>query len=351
MTFAEYSKKSRLRIETRLVEFIAEKKRENIPEAFKRQQALEVLEEFALRGKLIRGTLYLLSVELLGGKITTDHVDVACSIELIHSALLIQDDIIDHDVTRRGAPTVFYRYQGVGEKNQALDAYHYGVSIAIIVADAAIFLAFSLLSNFKGNSFSSLLHFISNEIYYVSLAEGVDSDFGQFIDEPLESEITAVNLYKTARYTFSLPFVAACIALEKEDQRDTLQTIGEKAGLIFQVKDDRIGLFGDEGEIGKPVGSDIRENKKTIIRLMLLSRVSQEERKSLMRIFGSDSVGEDQIKTVRSLVNKYKIQEDLDIKIADEMKHVWALYENLQGIEEFKQVLKGLLEFNLSRTS
>ena len=74
----------------------------------------------------------------------------------------------------------------------------------------------------------------------------------------------ACTRYKTGRYSFSLPLLAgAMLADAPAELRGKLETFGESIGLLFQIRDDELGLFGDERELGKPVGSDVREGKKT----------------------------------------------------------------------------------------
>lgn len=350
MTFQDYSSRSRKLIEEKLKNFFVSNKGENIPQVFKRQKALEVLEEFVLKGKLIRGTLFLLSVELLGEKITEKHVAIAVAIELVHSALLIQDDIIDNDFKRRGGKTVFALYEEEGKKIKANSPYHYGISIAIIVSDVAFFLAFELLASYNEPELSQILNFYSHEIYLVALAEGIDSEFGQTPTEPDESDIYSVYHYKTARYTFSLPFVMAGIAAKSEDKIiRKLEKIGEAAGIIFQIKDDIIGLFGNEEVIGKPVGSDIREDKKTLIRAMLYKNVNSSEMELLKQTFGNAEISDKQIESIRELARKHLIEDALDKKINDIMNEVWENFKMLDAREEYKLILKDLLVYNLRR--
>jgi geranylgeranyl diphosphate synthase type I len=352
MTFQEYQKKSRLLIQENLQGYLGLKKTEDLPLIFKEQGLIEAVESFALRGKLIRGSLFLLGCEMLGGKIEKEHLDIACAIELMHSSLLMQDDVIDRDYMRRGAKTIFAKYKDEGEKIGAFDPYHYGISSAIVAADIAFFLAFDLLSNFSNSSLGILLKYYAHEAYLVTLAEGADSLFGLTKKEPNKEEIYAVYKYKTARYTFSLPFEMATIVSDAPPTvREALNALGELSGMIFQLKDDELGLFGDESTIGKPVGSDIRENKKTIIRLMLFEHANEEDRKILANCFGNPNAGEEQVNIVRELYNKYNVSDYVRVETQEIMDKVWEIYEELEVNDEYKNILKGLLEFNLSRTA
>lgn len=350
MTFQEYSASSRNLIEENLKQFLHLQK-EEIPQSLQKQGIIDSLEEFVFKGKLIRGTLFLLTVELLGQKITKDHIHIACAIELIHSSLLIQDDIIDNDYMRRGGKTIFALYEEKGKSVDAIDAKHYGISIAILAADVSFYLAMELVSDLKLSSVGQLIRYLSQEIKTVALAEGIDSEFGQTPEEATIDEIYSVYKYKTARYTFSLPFVLACIVTgTDESTNNEFEELGEYIGTIFQMKDDIIGLMGDEKEIGKPVGSDIRENKKTLVRALLFEKADESERKFLDESFGNADLTLNQLSRIRDLILKYQIVELLDKDIDMIMEKSWKIFDNLKVDEQQKEILKSLLEFNLSRS-
>lgn len=351
MTFKDYSINSRRLIEENLINFLNDTKKEEIPDTFKKQEVITTLTEFVTKGKLIRGTLFLLSLEMLDIEISKEHIDIACAIELVHSALLIQDDVIDNDKTRRGGKTVFATYEQRGEEIKAIDPRHYGISIAIVAADVAIFLAVELLSHYKGRATKELLAFYAHEIYHVATAQGIDSEFGQSEVEPTKEDIYAVYKYKTARYTFSLPFVMAGIVAGNKNVSKQLEELGEIAGLIFQIKDDYIGLLGDEEVIGKPVGSDIRENKKTVIRALLYEFASNAEKGILDSSFGNQNLLQEEISKIKKLVEKYKISTIINNEIIEIMQKGWKIFESLDVNKKYKAVLKDLLEFNLNRTA
>lgn len=351
MNFSDYSENARRLIKDQLQHFLTEKKSEEIPQSFKKQKAIEALEEFVLRGKLIRGTLFLLMVEYFGKEISEKHIKAACAIELVHSALLIQDDIIDNDMTRRGEKSIHAQYKMTGEQIKASDPYHYGMSIAIVVSDVAFFLAFELLSSFNDTALSKLLSFYSHEIYLVALAEGIDSEFGQTDNEPSEEDIYSVYHYKTARYTFSMPFVMAGIVTDANSETVKLMDkIGELAGIIFQLKDDVIGIFGNADVIGKPVGSDIRENKKTLIRAFLYKMCDDDERKKLDMSFGSPNLTSTQLEEVVGFAKKYSIEGVINEKIKEIAEEQQELFSRLPNDGKYKEVLADMLVYNLKRT-
>ena len=351
MTFQVYSQAKRSLIEDSLRSFLHSQKEEVIPNALKKQEIIESLEEFVFKGKLIRGTLFLLTIELLGGEISKEHIDIACAIELVHSALLIQDDIIDNDLVRRGGKTIYAVYEAKGRERKAINPKHFGISIAILVADVAMYLAMELISNFSGSQISKLLKYFSHEIKIVALAEGIDSEFGQTPEEATREAIQTVYTFKTARYTFSMPFAMACIVMQVDEPRKKeFEKLGELVGTIFQIKDDTIGLMGEESVIGKPIGSDVRENKKTLIRYLLLKKVNPSEKEIISKYFGDENLTVEQLEYIKELIKKYQIIEELNRTIEATMEQAWTIFTNIEGEESFKDTLKSLLEFNLRRS-
>ena len=235
--------------------------------------------DFALRGKMVRGGLLLLGHEMHaagGGRAAPRPVlRAAAAMEIIHSSLLIHDDIMDNDRLRRGGRTIFAQYEQAGRRARAVDPAAFGRSMGICAGDVGYFLAWEILSGLAVDAERKveLLALVSRELSYVGLAQMQDVAFSAFPRIPSRDDVLALYIYKTARYTFALPLMAgALIAGAPAAERRRLCELGERLGVIFQVRDDELGIFGSEAETGKPVGSDIREGKKTLLYLELIRR-------------------------------------------------------------------------------
>jgi geranylgeranyl diphosphate synthase type I len=193
----------------------------------------------------------------------------------------------------------------------------------------------------------------SREISYVGLAQIQDVYFGYLSDAPSTDEILALYLHKTGRYTFSLPMMlGALLAGRSASETKQFAKLGEKLGLIFQIKDDELGLFGNSDEIGKVVGSDIKENKKSLYHHFLFTRSGGEERKKLAGIFGSAEITETDIATVREAVIRLGIPgiiKDLVEMISSEARAILESLSRSSCDSEALAVLNGLLEYSLTR--
>lgn len=299
------------------------------PDAAKR------LSEFSSKGKMLRGALVRLGYELAGGRSAAGPdldalAKAGAAMELFQSGLLVHDDIMDGDLTRRGAPTVHAAYESALAEASFPEAARTGESLGICAGDLAYFEAFSALASLPlaPDRIAAVVGLAARELALVGVAQmrdvvngatghapprrdrepaeprwsalagGAGQSSGSrpasFLpsSEPTEAEIIAMYRYKTGRYTFSLPLaIGAVIAGASDEARIALEEAGEELGIAFQLKDDELGLFADEAELGKPVGSDIREDKKTLHRLRLFGKAKGETAARLESMFGNQEPG------------------------------------------------------------
>jgi geranylgeranyl diphosphate synthase, type I len=315
-------------------------------------KALERLKIFGKRGKGIRGVLTVLGAELYGNK-DNGILTVASAMELIHSSLLIHDDIIDDDEMRRGFPTIFKQYSDDGERLNLKKPKFYGQSMGICAGDIGLYFAILQISesDIEITTKNHLISLITSEISKTAVAEMMDVLFGFSSEETQAADIQTVYLYKTGRYTFSLPLMLGGIYAGKAlSELKTVEEYGEHLGIVFQIVDDWLGLFADEAELGKPIGSDIRENKKTLIRQMLFSKVGNEDKKTLENIFGKEHLTIEDIQIVRKAILLNGIKNDIDIIITEKSEKALALVETLEVESKYKEILKSLVEYNIKRS-
>ncbi len=311
------------------------------------------LEEFALRGKMLRGGLVLLASRLFAGERHADALKTAAAMELFQSSFLIHDDIMDRDHVRRGAPSFYYRYAGLVEERGVRDGYHLGESFGICGGMIAVFAGYEAIAGIEAprEVLSRLLGLVSGELQAVGVAQMEDVYLGESPETAAEEQILRLYRFKTARYTFSLPLAAGAV-LERApaDAVQCLEGIGERLGVIFQIKDDDLGLYGEEEDIGKPVGSDIKENKQTLLRRRLVERATPEERMELDRMFGNPDAGAAEAAYVRTLVDRYGIRDSLDRMARDLAAEAEREIDRLEvAAPEHKEILSGLVTYSLGR--
>lgn len=185
-------------------------------------------------GKRIRGTLVKLGYELgRGGKwemgsgkieVGDGILKIAAALEILHTALLIHDDIMDKSPTRRGQPALY----------EALGGGHYGISQAISLGDIGLYLPIKIISeaNFLGEYRLKALSFLSQTL--------VNTGWGQVLDvEGVREDRDFINLFKTAKYTIAGPLqLGAILAGADEQLIRVLGEFGENLGIAFQIHDD-----------------------------------------------------------------------------------------------------------------
>lgn len=350
MTFNDYLMHWQPILKNHIIFFLKSKKKKSKIPLYR--DSIFRLIPFVTSGKLLRGILIILSSEMFNRKVDEDVLNTASALELAHSALLIHDDIIDRDKVRRGQKTIFSQYIDYAKRNGIKDPNSYGQSMGICVGDIAFFLAFELI----GKSFADplvqqkLLGRFSEVMQTVGTGEMLDLETAMRNNNPTVEEIYDIYRYKTARYTFSLPLtLGAILASANNSTIKKLEKLGELLGIIFQIKDDEMGIFGDEKTIGKPAGGDIRENKKTLFRSLLYAHVTEKGGTFLNSYFGNPRLKSRDIAKIQRLMNKYKVREIVEKELKILQKESLAIIKHLSPAPMYKKLLRGFVEYNITR--
>lgn len=310
----------------------------------------DIFFDFIKNGKMIRGSLVLESFAIFKWKDFDDALKAGAGLELIHSSLLIHDDIMDRDQLRRGEKTVAASFKDLGTKRGFLRAEHFGNSIGITVGDLGFFLGLELISSISGKSKQNITAFVSREISKVCLSQMQDVYGGYAAEEFSEKEILSIYKYKTGRYSISLPLMlGAMLANQPKKTLETLEKLGETMGILFQLKDDELGLFGKKEITGKPVGSDIKENKKTLFRSYLYQQASKEQKEKMGKIFGNKTISSSQIKYIQSLAGDLGVLSKLAVFTNNLENKASILIGDLKLSLSQKNVFLGFLEYNQKR--
>lgn len=260
------------------------------------------------RGKGLRPMLTLLCAAAVTGD-ERKAIPAAAAIELFHTWTLVHDDIIDRDTMRRGLPTVHTEFatRAHQEMNYSTEAAtHYGTTVAILAGDVQQGWCYQLLAELadEGVSPAVALYLIKNlsQIVETSLVDGEMRDV-QYSAMPIEQLSANTILDMLAKKTAVLyQFAAragAIIGLDdptaQPDWQAALARFAGDCGLAFQLQDDILGLIGNQQELGKPIGSDLREGKRTLIIYHALQNASTPERALLMQTLGNPAASPAQV--------------------------------------------------------
>lgn len=197
-------------------------------------------------GKLLRPAFAFLCSAVAGG-VPTDVVPAAAAIELLHNASLIHDDIMDGDRERRHRPTVWAEF---------------GIPSAILAGDALIALAFDVLVGSKNQATSDAVANLAKTLRL--LARGQDSDL-RFENTSIVGvdDCLAMMAGKTGALLGWACRSGVAYAAAPAVWLDRFEQFGTRLGVAFQLVDDVLGIWGDPQVTGKPVGSDLRDRKKS----------------------------------------------------------------------------------------
>ena len=228
------------------------------------------LEANTVGGKRFRPRMVFATYQALGGTDTEAAACIGAAFELLHTALIVHDDVIDRDFVRRGAPNLAgtYRDRALAAGSSAAESEHRGISAAVIAGDLALFNAYRLIDRSGvGDVVRGRLVEVMDDALFASAAgELIDVDFSFAPDVPLVDDILTMERLKTAVYSFECPLQAgAILAGASEETVATVGDFGREMGIAYQIVDDLLGVFGTEAETGKTTIGDLREGKRTVL--------------------------------------------------------------------------------------
>ncbi|MBM3325659.1 MAG: polyprenyl synthetase family protein [Calditrichaeota bacterium] len=298
-------------------------------------------------GKRLRPAILLFSCGAVGGD-ERQAIPAAAAVEIFHTWTLVHDDIIDRDPMRRGQATVhqrFFDHYDMKPADCSLpvdEARHYGVSLAILTGDIQHGWGISMMTELatrRGVTSDITLKLIDDLDTYVlnTLVEGEVLDI-QYSHQPLEAltpeDIETMLWKKTGALYQFCGRAGAMIGLGKR-KHPYIEAVSEFAalcGTAFQLQDDILGVVGNQEVIGKPVGSDLREGKKTLVVHYAYQNASLSEKKLISGVLGNPKADESQIRRViqalRDLGGIKIVNQRAKDLIAKAQNYLQALPEN-----------------------
>lgn len=273
------------------------------------RECISELLDLSLKGKMFRSGLYL-DIVSARQKLTRDDYWVGAAIEMAGTALLIHDDIIDRDDTRRSRDTLHHHFTKVAKTANLREPAQFGLGAGIIEGDMAFFILLGMLSEteLSATVLRNILKTSYQELVTVSLGQLEDTRQASLAaaqaQELTAAEIIEMMLGKTASYTTCWPLGLAADRLQfNDDQKDDLLAYAEQLGLLFQLRDDFLGVFGEEDLTGKSNLNDLREGKKTILwQLLGSAELSPAEKKLVAETVGNVQASETELAAVKELM-------------------------------------------------
>ncbi|WP_336646787.1 polyprenyl synthetase family protein [Microbacterium sp. USHLN186] len=219
-------------------------------------------------GKRLRPRMLLLANDHLGGADRDSALIAAAAFEVLHTALLLHDDVLDHDLVRRGRPNLAGRFAAAAIDSglDARDATTWGQASAVLAGDLLISGAHALVADITHPAARMLHRVIDDALLLTAAGEHADVGYARGVMAADQHDILRMIEQKTAAYSFAAPLrVGALLAGADEEAVTALERIGTDLGLLYQLRDDALGVFGVESSTGKSVIGDLREGKRTLL--------------------------------------------------------------------------------------
>jgi len=239
-------------------------------------------------GKMLRSALCLAAAEALGGN-WRDAVKVGVALEIFHTFSLIHDDIMDGDELRRGIPTVHKAYD---------------TDRALLAGDTLLIYVYQLISESDADKFPALFKSFNDGAMEVCLGQGWDMQFEQSADIEAHEYEMMIDL-KTGALLKLACKLGGIIAGGSQADIDTLSRFGQLLGRAFQMQDDLLEVTSSVAEMGKSLGSDVLNEKKTWIWQDLKKNFTIDELSQWQQIKANDHISGQDRDQVYSWMKQY----------------------------------------------
>lgn len=318
----------------------------------------EALEQFVSSnkgGKFLRACLIALGYQSFGNN-DDKYLPLGIALEIFQTSILIHDDIIDKADKRRGLDTIPIKYQkiysdnikeGNDFENKRKDI---GNSMALCLGDLGFYLALQIIvKNYRNNeNLDRVLEYYNDVAIKTCEGEMVDvilpfyEEFYGDMDD-LERNVMEIYKLKTAWYSVVGPYcLGAILGGLEEEKVNKLEDVLLGLGIAFQIKDDLLGIYGDEKHIGKSVTSDVSEFKQTILYAYVINTEYKDE---LLKYYGKE-ISIDDMDKIKEIFDKSGAREYAN-KVMDKL-----FKDSFQGILDLdfldldkKKILLGFAEF------
>ena len=281
-------------------------------------------------GKRLRALLTLGTAKLCGYTKGSRDVNLAACVELIHSATLMHDDVIDEGVVRRGKETL----------NKVWNNHS-----SVLVGDYLLSRCFEMMVE-DGNI--EVLKLLSSTSSKIAQGEILQLQHKGEVDMLEETYLKIISA-KTAELFAAATKVGAILSNSNKKEKDALEFYGRNLGLTFQIADDTLDYNAELKLFGKKIGQDFFEGKITLPIILLYQKLEIEEKNNLINMFNKDTRDKDDLDKTIASINKHKIINECYQKA----QHYINLASNSLSVFEDtkeKEILKNLTTFSLSRS-
>ncbi|MGH2575027.1 MAG: polyprenyl synthetase family protein [Ignavibacteria bacterium] len=264
-------------------------------------------------GKRIRPLIVLLSCEAFGGSFDLS-IDAAVAVEILHNFTLVHDDIMDNADTRRGRVTLHKKWS---------------VNTAILAGDELIALSYKSLLKTKSKRIGEIVKTFTEGIIQVCEGQALDKEFEECDNIQLDDYLTMIRK-KTAEMVKISAVIGAMISDAGDEEIESVGKYSENIGIAFQIQDDILDVSAKESELGKKIGGDIMEKKKTYLYLKALELADESEKSKLIKLYNSFTLNSEKVSEVLDIFKRLGVIDSARLEV---QKYVGNAANNLTGIK------------------
>jgi len=269
----------------------------------------------SLGGKRIRPLLTLMACRLFSNEVSAA-LPVAYAVEVFHNFSLLHDDIMDESDLRRGQATVHKKYD---------------TNTAILSGDVMLVYAYEYISKVSPALLPSILKNFNAVAIGVCEGQQMDMNFETQENVSIEEYLRMIEL-KTSILLYGAMNMGALVGNASEADAELVGNFGRNMGMAFQMQDDYLDTFGKQAKVGKRIGGDIIQNKKTYLVIKALELADESTKATLIKLMSTSPPPEEEDAKIKSVTDIF-----IRLGIPKEMKTIIKTY-NDKAINNLKQL-------------
>ena len=265
-------------------------------------------------GKRIRPSLLMLVCDAYGGSLN-ESLPVAAAVEMFHNFTLLHDDIMDNATVCRGKPSVYASW---------------GDNVAILSGDAMMIYSYRLLHQAPADKLHRIMDIFTTMALQVCEGQQYDMDFESLQKVSVVEYMRMIEL-KTSVLLAGSAMIGAVLGDASEEDCRRIYRYALELGLAFQQQDDLLDSYGRQEELGKRIGGDILEGKKTCLMLNAMSRATDADREILRTAHLDKALSdEEKVARVKAIYDRYDIPHLINQQITTRFERALSILDTLE---------------------
>lgn len=287
----------------------------------------------AAGGKRLRPMLTVLSCNIFSDN-ALSALPAAAALEVFHTFTLLHDDVMDNAIIRRGKPSVYGKW---------------GTNAALLSGDAMMIYSYKLLQQTPVEYLPAVLGCFNYTAMTVCEGQQVDMEFESRTDVTMEEYMGMIDK-KTAALLAGATMIGAIQGGADTQSRQHLFAFATSLGLAFQLQDDLLDAYGTEEQLGKPIGGDILEGKKSYLMLTAFAKADAATNKKLHALLKDDNIApEEKIAQVLDIYNHLNVKDIAEKEINFHFSKAMEALDSLEAPEERIAPMRELAQSLLGR--